>query len=306
MADALTGQDAVNLAKNFDARVALTGIVLTRVDGDGSGGAALSMRAVTGKPIKLIGTGEKLDALEDFHPERIAGRILGMGDVVGLVEKAIETVELDKAEAIARKVKKGAFDLDDLAEQLKQMQKLGGMGGVLSMLPGIGKMKKQIDAANLDDKILKRQQAMIGSMTKAERKNPKAAQCLAQEARGGGLGHERAGHQPAGEDAPADGRHDEVHGQETRHAWRDVRRRAAAGDAGRVARRCGAPAAARLSWISARWFSRASRRIARSSRRSATRPSRPPRIEEAMMNYAPFSFVIAGLDPAIQGNLLRA
>ena len=153
--------------------MALTGIVLTRVDGDGRGGAALSMRAVTGKPIKLIGVGEKLDALEEFHPERIAGRILGMGDVVGLVEKAIETVEIDKAEAIARKVKKGAFDLDDLAEQLKQMQKLGGMGGVLAMLPGIGKIKKQLDAANLDDTILKRQQAMIGSMTKAERKNPK-------------------------------------------------------------------------------------------------------------------------------------
>jgi signal recognition particle subunit SRP54 len=173
VADALTGQDAVNLAKSFGARVTLTGIVLTRVDGDGRGGAALSMRAVTGKPIKLIGVGEKLDALEEFHPERIAGRILGMGDVVGLVEKAIETVEIDKAEAIARKVKKGAFDLDDLAEQLQQIQKLGGMGGVLAMLPGIGKIKKQLDAANLDDAILKRQQAMIGSMTKAERKNPK-------------------------------------------------------------------------------------------------------------------------------------
>jgi signal recognition particle subunit SRP54 len=147
--------------------------VLTRVDGDGRGGAALSMRAVTGKPIKLIGVGEKLDALEDFHPERIAGRILGMGDVVGLVEKAIQTVELDKAEAIARKVKKGAFDLEDLSEQLKQMQKLGGMGGVLAMLPGIGKVKKQLDAANIDESILKRQQAMIGSMTRAERKNPK-------------------------------------------------------------------------------------------------------------------------------------
>ncbi|HXG79355.1 MAG TPA: signal recognition particle protein [Methyloceanibacter sp.] len=173
VADALTGQDAVNLAKSFDQRVSLTGIVLTRVDGDGRGGAALSMRAVTGKPIKLIGTGEKLDALEDFHPDRIAGRILGMGDVVGLVEKAIETVELDKAQKIAAKVKKGAFDLDDLAEQLKQMQKLGGMGGVLSMLPGVGKIKKQLDAAKLDETILKRQQAMIGSMTRAERKNPK-------------------------------------------------------------------------------------------------------------------------------------
>jgi signal recognition particle subunit SRP54 len=173
VADALTGQDAVNLAKSFGDRVALTGIVLTRVDGDGRGGAALSMRAVTGKPIKLIGVGEKLDALEDFHPDRIAGRILGMGDVVGLVEKAIQTVELDKAEAIARKVQKGAFDLEDLSEQLKQMQKLGGMGGVLAMLPGIGKVKKQLDAANIDESILKRQQAMIGSMTRAERKNPK-------------------------------------------------------------------------------------------------------------------------------------
>jgi len=173
VADALTGQDAVNLAKSFDEQVALTGIVLTRVDGDGRGGAALSMRAVTGKPIKLIGVGEKLDALEDFYPDRIAGRVLGMGDVVGLVEKAIETVELDKAQKIAAKVKKGAFDLDDLAEQLQQMQKLGGMGGVLAMLPGVGKIKKQLDAANLDDRILKRQQAMISSMTKAERRNPK-------------------------------------------------------------------------------------------------------------------------------------
>ncbi|MGH6864842.1 MAG: signal recognition particle protein [Methyloceanibacter sp.] len=173
VADALTGQDAVNLAKNFEVRVTLTGIVLTRVDGDGRGGAALSMRAVTGKPIKLIGVGEKLDALEEFHPGRIAGRILGMGDVVGLVEKALETVEFDKAEAIALKIKKGAFDLEDLAEQLRQMQKLGGMGGVLGMLPGIGKVKKQLDAANLDEMILKRQQAIIGSMTRAERKNPK-------------------------------------------------------------------------------------------------------------------------------------
>lgn len=173
VADALTGQDAVNLARNFDERLPLTGIVLTRVDGDGRGGAALSMRAVTGKPIKLMGVGEKLDALEDFDPLRIAGRILGMGDVVGLVEKAIETADLDKAAKIAAKVRKGAFDLDDMAEQLSQVQKLGGMGGVLNMLPGVGKIKKQIDAANLDDGILKRQQAIISSMTKAERKNPK-------------------------------------------------------------------------------------------------------------------------------------
>jgi signal recognition particle subunit SRP54 len=173
VADALTGQDAVNLAKNFDKRVSLTGIVLTRIDGDGRGGAALSMRAITGKPIKLLGTGEKLDALEDFDPSRIAGRILGMGDVVGLVEKALEHVEIDKAQAIAKKIQKGAFDLDDLSDQLKQMQKLGGMGGILGMLPGIGKVKKQIDSAKLDDSIFTRQQAMIGSMTKSERKNPK-------------------------------------------------------------------------------------------------------------------------------------
>src|SRR6516165_493425 len=172
VADALTGQDAVNLARNFDWHVALTGIVLTRVDGDGRGGAALSMRAVTGKPIKLMGVGEKIDAIEDFDPSRIAGRILGMGDVLGLVEKAIETVEIDKAQKIAAKVRKGAFDLDDLAEQLQQMQKLGGMGGVLAMLPGVGKIKKQLDAASLDDSILKRQ-AMISSMTKAERRNPR-------------------------------------------------------------------------------------------------------------------------------------
>jgi signal recognition particle subunit SRP54 len=173
VADALTGQDAVNLAKNFGERVNLTGIVLTRVDGDARGGAALSMRAVSGKPIKLIGVGEKLDALEEFYPDRIAGRILGMGDVVGLVEKAMETVELDKAEAMAKKVKKGSFDLQDLSDQLTQMQKLGGMGGVLGMLPGLGKVKKQIDAANLDDSVLKRQQAIISSMTRAERKTPK-------------------------------------------------------------------------------------------------------------------------------------
>ncbi len=173
VADALTGQDAVNLAKAFDARVSLTGIVLTRVDGDSRGGAALSMRAVTGKPIKLIGVGERLDALEDFDPARIAGRILGMGDVVGLVEKALQTVEVDRAEAIARKMRKGVFDLDDLASQLNQMQKLGGMGSILGMLPGIGKIKSKLDAANLDETILKRQQAIIGSMTRPERKNPK-------------------------------------------------------------------------------------------------------------------------------------
>jgi len=173
VADALTGQDAVKLARSFDERVGITGIVLTRVDGDGRGGAALSMRAVTGKPIKLIGVGEKWDALEDFHPQRIAGRILGMGDVVSLVEKAAQSIDLEKAQAIAQKMRKGAFDLEDLADQLKQMEKIGGMSGMLGMLPGIGKVKKQLDAANLDDRVLERQRAIISSMTPKERRSPK-------------------------------------------------------------------------------------------------------------------------------------
>ena len=173
VADALTGQDAVNLAKSFNEQIGVSGIVLTRVDGDGRGGAALSMRAVTGKPIKLLGTGEKLDELEDFHPERIASRILGMGDVVSLVERAAETIDAEKANKIARRMKKGTFSLDDLAEQLKQMQKLGGMSGVLGMLPGVGKIKKQLEGANVDDSILKRQLAIISSMTKKERQFPK-------------------------------------------------------------------------------------------------------------------------------------
>jgi len=171
--DSLTGQDAVNLAKNFDERVGITGLVLTRIDGDGRGGAALSMRAVTGKPIKLIGTGEKMEALEDFHPGRIADRILGMGDVVSLVEKAAETIDQEKAEAMAKRMQKGEFDLNDLSEQLNQMQNLGGMGSIMSMLPGIGKMKKQIEAAGMDDSIFKRQQAIISSMTRKERKAPR-------------------------------------------------------------------------------------------------------------------------------------
>src|SRR3954452_7417884 len=172
VADALTGQDAVNLARSFNDRVGLTGIVLTRVDGDGRGGAALSMRAVTGKPIKLIGTGEKLDALEDFHPSRIADRILGMGDIVSLVEKAAQTIDAEKAARVAEKMRKGAFDLGDLREQLVQMQNMGGIGGLMGMMPGIAKMKNQIDNACLDEKILKRQMAIIASMTPRERRNP--------------------------------------------------------------------------------------------------------------------------------------
>ncbi len=173
VADALTGQDAVNLARAFDAKIGITGIVLTRIDGDGRGGAALSMRAVPGKPIKLMGTGEKIDGIEDFHPERIAGRILGMGDVVSLVERAAQDIDHDKARKIAERMRKGAFDLDDLAEQLRQLQKLGGMGGVMNMLPGMGKIKKQMEGADLDNKVLKRQMAIIGSMTPYEKRNPK-------------------------------------------------------------------------------------------------------------------------------------
>jgi len=172
VADALTGQDAVNLARAFDERVGLSGIVLTRVDGDGRGGAALSMRAVTGKPIKLIGTGEKLDALEDFDPARIAGRILGMGDIVALVEKAAANIDAEKAMRAAEKLRKGQFDLSDLREQLSQMQAMGGMGGLLGMMPGVAKMKNQIAAAGLDDKLLKRQIAIIDSMTPQERRHP--------------------------------------------------------------------------------------------------------------------------------------
>ena len=172
VADALTGQDAVNLARSFNERVGLTGIVLTRVDGDGRGGAALSMRAVTGKPIKLIGTGEKLDAIEDFDPARIAGRILGMGDIVALVEKAAATIDAEKAARVAEKMRKGAFDLADLRDQLAQMQTMGGMSGLMAMLPGIAKMKNQLAERNLDEKVLKRQMAIIDSMTLAERRNP--------------------------------------------------------------------------------------------------------------------------------------
>ena len=171
VADSLTGQDAVNLAKNFDDRVGITGIVLTRVDGDGRGGAALSMRHVTGKPIKLIGTGEKMDALEDFHPARIANRILGMGDIVSLVERAAETIDAEKAAAMAKKMAKGKFDLDDLAEQLAQVEKIGGLGGIMGMMPGMAKMKEQI-AGRIDDKMIKRQRAIIMSMTPQERRNP--------------------------------------------------------------------------------------------------------------------------------------
>ncbi|HEY6916967.1 MAG TPA: signal recognition particle protein [Allosphingosinicella sp.] len=169
--DALTGQDAVNVAKSFSEQVDLTGVVLTRMDGDARGGAALSMRAVTGKPIKFAGVGEGMDKLEGFHPDRVAGRILGMGDVVSLVERAAETVQAEEAEAMARKMAKGQFDLNDLRTQIAQMQRMGGLGALASMLPGMKKMAGAVKAAQ-DDKALIRLDAMISSMTPKERAKP--------------------------------------------------------------------------------------------------------------------------------------
>ncbi len=170
--DGLTGQDAVNVATEFDGKVGITGVVLTRMDGDGRGGAALSMRAVTGKPIRFVGLGEKMDAIETFDPDRVAGRILGMGDIVALVEKAQETFEAEQAERMAKRFAKGLFNMNDLRMQLEQMVKMGGMQGLMGMMPGMGKMQAQAEAAGIDDKMLKRQIALILSMTKKERANP--------------------------------------------------------------------------------------------------------------------------------------
>ena len=172
VADAMTGQDAVQIADTFHKRLGVTGIVLTRVDGDARGGAALSMRAVTGQPIKFLGVGEKLDALDVFHPDRIAGRILGMGDVVSLVERATETIEQAEAEKLAAKVQKGRFDLDDLLGQLRQMKRMGGLGGLMGMLPQMGKMKQAMADANVNEKLLAHQEAIILSMTPQERRRP--------------------------------------------------------------------------------------------------------------------------------------
>jgi len=248
VADSLTGQDAVNLARSFDERVGLTGIVLTRVDGDGRGGAALSMRAVTGKPIKLIGTGEKTDALEDFHPDRIAGRILGMGDVVSLVEKAAANIDAEKAARVAEKMRKGQFDLSDMREQLLQMSNMGGISGLMGMMPGIAKMKNQIANAGLDDKILKRQVAVIDSMTRQERKNPISSRPAARSASPPAPAS-RSRKSTSSSNAPEHGRHDEGHGfgqtrPDGRHRAGDgVRRRHAVaradeGAGGKNARRC--------------------------------------------------------------------
>lgn len=170
--DSLTGQDAVNVATNFSSQVLLTGVVLTRMDGDARGGAALSMRAVTGKPIKFAGVGEKLDAIEPFHPSRVAGRILGMGDVVSLVERAAEAIQADDAEKMASRMAKGQFDMNDLRSQLAQMRRMGGLGALAGMIPGMKKAQAAMAASNMDERILLRMDAMIGSMTIKERAKP--------------------------------------------------------------------------------------------------------------------------------------
>jgi len=186
--DGLTGQDAVNVAQEFDAKVGVSGVVLTRMDGDGRGGAALSMRAITGKPIKFVGLGEKMEALEEFQAHRIAGRILGMGDIVALVEKAQATLEAEQAERMMKRFQKGQFNMNDLKSQLEQMLKMGGMEGVMGMMPGMAKMKKQVEAAGLDDRIVRHQIALIQSMTKAERANPQILQASRKKRIAAGAG----------------------------------------------------------------------------------------------------------------------
>ena len=188
--DGLTGQDAVNVATEFDDKIGVTGVVLTRMDGDGRGGAALSMRAVTGKPIRFVGLGEKMDAIETFEPERIAGRILGMGDIVALVEKAQETLEAEQAERMMRRMAKGQFNMNDLRSQLDQMQKMGGMEGLMGMMPGMGKMARQVQEAGFDDKVIIRQIALIQSMTKKERANPAILQASRKKRIAKGAGQE--------------------------------------------------------------------------------------------------------------------
>ena len=186
--DGLTGQDAVNVAQEFDAKVGVSGVVLTRMDGDGRGGAALSMRAITGKPIKFVGLGEKMEALEEFQAHRIAGRILGMGDIVALVEKAQATLEAEQAERMMKRFQKGQFNMNDLKGQLEQMLRMGGMEGVMGMMPGMAKMKKQVEAAGLDDRIIRHQIALIQSMTKAERANPQILQASRKKRIAAGAG----------------------------------------------------------------------------------------------------------------------
>jgi len=190
VADGLTGQDAVNVAREFDGRVGISGIILTRMDGDGRGGAALSMRAIAGKPIKFVGVGERLDALEEFHPERIAGRILGMGDIVSLVERAQETVEVRQVERMMKRFRKGLLNMNDLKAQLEQMLKMGGMEGMMSMMPGMKKLSAQAGVAGLDDNAVRRKIALIQSMTARERANPRILQASRKRRIAAGAGME--------------------------------------------------------------------------------------------------------------------
>ena len=190
--DGLTGQDAVNVATEFDAKVGVSGVVLTRMDGDGRGGAALSMRAVTGKPIRFVGLGERMDALEAFDAERVAGCILGMGDIVALVEKAQQTLEIEQAERMMKRFAKGLFTMNDLKSQLEQMQKMGGMQSIMGMMPGMGKMAKQAEAAGVDDRMIRQQVALINSMTKRERANPDLLQASRKKRIAAGAGLEVA------------------------------------------------------------------------------------------------------------------
>ena len=218
----MTGQDAVNLAREFHEKVGITGIVLTRIDGDARGGAALSMRAVTGKPIKLLGTGEKMDALDAFDAQRIAGSILGMGDIVGLVEKAQEVVEEEEAEALAKKMMKGQFTLEDMADQFKKIRQMGSLEGLLGMLPGAKNIKKQMAGANVDDKTIARQEAIISSMTPIERPQPEDPERIQTAADCCWLGHVGARGQPCAEAAQTNVRvHEESrkNGQERHDAW---------------------------------------------------------------------------------------
>ena len=213
VADAMTGQDAVNVAKAFNERLAVTGIVLTRVDGDARGGAALSMRAVTGRPVKLIGVGEKFDALEPFHPDRIAGRILGMGDIVSLVERAAETIDKEDAEKLAAKVRKGQFDMDDLLSQLRQLRKMGGLSGLMGMLPGAMQAKAAMSKAKIDEKQLKRQEAVILVDDAQGAAQSRPDPCLAQEAHRQGIGRAGPGRQQAAEAACRHAEDDETRQQ---------------------------------------------------------------------------------------------
>ncbi len=187
--DGLTGQDAVNVAQEFDGKIGISGVVLTRMEGDGRGGAALSMRAITGKPIKFVGTGERLDAISAFEPERIAGRILGMGDIVALVNKAREIFDAERAERAVRRLQKGYFNLNDMRSQLEAMEKMGGVSSVMSMMPGMGKLASKAEAAGFDDQFIRKQKALIDSMTRKERANPKILQASRRRriAKGAGL-----------------------------------------------------------------------------------------------------------------------